>query len=440
MVAAWLLVAPGARAQQAPYLELVETVPDQTGSHWVQVSPGAISLREPQGAYAGQIAWSAPPATMDATGFSITVNVQVQGPAARIQAGGEVGGSGFDIVENPPGILVLAEVGESKSGSATLTVRPRSGLADGSIAELLVGASFGPHVIYRYRVSNTAGGTTGGMPPPLPPQMPAETLEAVLDCPSEIVRSALPSIICNIVITRWRRNTSAPVEVLMPAAIDTFGNHPSGLQVLGAGSHDVFEWDSPYNWSLLVFACPSQQGTGANCYDSATVPDAPASVPIIVRQKGGPDVNLLLTMNVIGRGGTGTGGAGQGTTARIGSAWRAGDFLHIETGALTTGPILLDWLSARWQIEPVAGTPFVRFRNHWKPDHYIHVESGTVAAGPISPDWWSAMWLIEPLEGGRYVRIRNRWRENDYLHIETGTLQAGPIQPGWWSAVWWALQ
>ncbi len=57
------------------------------------------------------------------------------------------------------------------------------------------------------------------------------------------------------------------------------------IQVLGRGSEDVFNWDEPsHSWGLFVFACPGQQGAGANCYNSLT-PPGPVAVPIIVRQK-----------------------------------------------------------------------------------------------------------------------------------------------------------
>jgi hypothetical protein len=100
------------------------------------------------------------------------------------------------------------------------------------------------------------------------------------------------------------------VEVILPQAIDTFGNHRNGIQVLGQGQNDVFNWVNPsYSWGLFVFACPSQQGTGANCNGSVTTPGL-NSVPIIVRQKNsqtGRDdvVGVVLSLFARPRPGTG---------------------------------------------------------------------------------------------------------------------------------------
>jgi hypothetical protein len=84
----------------------------------------------------------------------------------------------------------------------------------------------------------------------------------------------------------------------------------ASIQVLGQGAEDISNWDEPHSWGLFVFACPSQQGTGANCYGSVTNP-GPVSVRIIVRQKGMADANIALTLQAIAR------GAGSGNTGTI---------------------------------------------------------------------------------------------------------------------------
>ncbi|MCU0870695.1 MAG: hypothetical protein MUF30_14070, partial [Burkholderiales bacterium] len=73
---------------------------------------------------------------------------------------------------------------------------------------------------------------------------------------------------------------------------------------------------------------------------------------------------------------------------------------------------------------------FVQLKNRWKPDQYVHIENGPPTAGPIQPGWWSAMWVMENVPGANFVRLRNRWKPDQYLHIEPGRLDAGPIQPG----------
>jgi hypothetical protein len=267
------------------------------------------------------------------------------------------------------------------------------------------------------------------------------TLAATLECDSDtIVISALPSLNCHIVFTSWRRNTADPVEVSFPTELDTFGNHANGIQLNGRGSEDVFNWNSPHNWGLFVFACPSQQGTGANCYGSVTTP-GPVSVPIRVTQKGTQPLNLMLTLNAVAHGGGGGGGGlgAGGQVVRLGNRWMIGSFIHIENGPLVSGAIHADWLSAQWQFEQVAGSEFVRLRNVWKPDIYMHCEHGALEAGQIAAEWWSAMWVVEPVEGTNFIRLRNRWRGDQYINTETGALQLSPIQPDWWSAMWWTL-
>ncbi len=135
------------------------------------------------------------------------------------------------------------------------------------------------------------------------------TLSATLDCQeATIVISALPSLNCHILISGWQRNTAYPVEVILPNAIDTFGNHSNGIQVtVGPGSENIYNWDDPtHSWGIFVFACPSQKGTGANCYGSVTVPGTSPVVPIIVRQKDAV-VRFNLTLHATGRGTTGGG-------------------------------------------------------------------------------------------------------------------------------------
>lgn len=263
---------------------------------------------------------------------------------------------------------------------------------------------------------------------------------ATVSCDARaLVISQLPSVTCQLMISGFRRNTADPVEVILPQMLDQFGNHANGIQLIDAdGAEDVFSWDSPHRWPFFIFACPGQSGTGANCYGNAAVPGT-ATVPIIVRQKGMNDANVPLVLNVVARGTPPVVGGG-GQIVRIGNRWIAGSFINIEPGALTNSSILLDWLSARWALEPVAGTEFVRLRSEWKPDLYVHTENGQIETGPIRPEWESAMWAIENVGNSGYVRFRNRWRSDQYLNTESGILASTPIQQEWLSAMWWLLQ
>jgi hypothetical protein len=440
LVALAAVFGPAAARAEGPYLQLVETVVDPNvwpEGQW-KLSDGALELSLYGGGYKAQHSWSGPPASMDASGFDISLNVagQVKQVCQELAAGTSVWGPSFELTPDPPGTEVKLKQpancdqitgGASATNSLSVHVKPRSGLADGEIVDLKVSAYYGPGVTYKYKVSAT------GTPPPPPP--PA-TLAATIECDADtIVVSALPSLNCHIVFTSWRRNTADEVVVSFPTEIDTFGNHPNGIQLQGRGSEQIFSWDAPHRWGLFVFACPSQKNTGANCYDSVTTPGVLVSVPILVTQ-GSDTLNLMLALNTISRGG----GGGGGQVARIGNRYVAGTFLHIENGPLMAGQILVDWLSARWQFEPVKGTEFVRLKNAWKPDVYIHCENGKLESGPIKSDWLSAMWSVEAVEGTGYFRLKSRWRNGEYIHTRGGLLQMGPIEQDWWSAMWWTLQ
>ena len=127
-------------------------------------------------------------------------------------------------------------------------------------------------------------------------------LRAFLEYPRSpfvVTNQELPSQLVNIVISGWARNTSTPIQVIMPDSLDMSGNHPNarpwnGVQVQGAGSSTPYTWDEPFRWSLLVFSCPGQSGTGASCY-GARASAVPGSfrIPIIVQQ-GNQVVNLTL--------------------------------------------------------------------------------------------------------------------------------------------------
>ena len=256
-----------------------------------------------------------------------------------------------------------------------------------------------------------------------------------VDCPTDIVIGQLPSLNCHLLISGYRRNTADPVEVLVPNMLDQFGNHANGIQVVDLdGAEDVFNWEGTHSWGFFVFACTGPN-IGANCYDNMATP-GPATIRVTVQQEGLRPVNLLLTFNVVAKGGQ---LGGLGPEVRIGSRWIASAFLNSETGQPSSTTILLDWLSARWTLDPVEGG-YVRIHSVWKPDQYLHVENGTLEVGPIQPEWQSAMWQMEPSGGGYYVRFRNVWQADAYLTVETGELALTTIGQDWLSADWWLLQ
>ncbi len=441
-----IFVLSGSAWAQGPYLEMIEIVPDDPGNdpRW-KVADGRISIEDSQyKTYRADYTWTQPPRTSDGAGFTVNLTIEGKATPNRIYAGIGINSpsGGFEFDKDPAGADVSvpdAQPGgsESRTNSISVHVTPSPTLSDGSIVEVRVGAYFGYGVTYRYRVSATdTGGATGGGDD-TGGTTDEGPLQVQVDCPTEIVIGALPSLNCHLLISGYRRNTADPVEVLVPDMLDQFGNHANGIQVVDLdGAQDVFNWSGTYSWGFFVYACQAPN-IGANCYNNAAVP-GPASIRVIVQQKGLQPVNLLLSWNVVARGGGGD--LGQlGQEVRIGSRWIASAFLNNETGVPANTTILLDWLSARWTLDPVDGG-YVRIHSVWKPEAYLHVQNGVLEAGPIQPDWQSAMWQMEPSGGGYYVRFRNVAQGDTYLNVENGTLVLTPIGQDWLSADWWLLR
>jgi hypothetical protein len=420
-----------------PYYELVEIIPDDASpdKRYI-VRDGYIKLYDADyKTYSVEMTWSPPPRTSDSAGFTINLNITGEATPNRIYMGVGIGTptGGFTFDKDPPGADISvpdAQPGgrETRSNQASIHVTPSTSYGDGAIIELRVGAYYGYGVTYRYRVSATPVGDD---------TQPQEgPLRVTVDCPTDIVIGALPSLNCHLLISGFRRNTADPVEVLAPDMIDGYGNHANGIQLLQLdGAMDVFNWGAQYSWGFFVYACQAPN-IGANCYDSVAVP-GPASVRVVVQQKGLQPVNLLLNFNVIPRGGGNLGGLGQ--EVRIGNRWIASTFINNESGNPASTTILLDWLSARWTLDPADGGN-VRIHSVWKPDEYLHVENGYLEAGPIQPEWHSALWAMETSPDGYYVRFRNVWQPHLYLNVETGDLEASQIGPDWLSADWWLLR
>jgi hypothetical protein len=123
-------------------------------------------------------------------------------------------------------------------------------------------------------------------------------------------------------------------------------------------------------------------------------------------------------------------------TIHIRNVWKGDQYLNIEHGSIVSGQIQPDWSSARWQVQAVDGTPYVRLCNDWKPDQCLNVEHGALQAGVIKVNWLSAMWLLEAIPDTGFVRIQNRWRPDQYLNIEKGRVRASQIRTSWSSAKW----
>ena len=304
-------MATDARAE-GPYLTLIETIIDKNvwpAGQWT-LSDGYMELDLHSGLYKVQFDWRRPPASIDASGFDMTLSVagQVRSNCEPMYAGISSSGRAFAFSPDPPSADVRLvppqncdlKAGASGSGNVSVRVTPERSLSDGQVVELRVGAHYGPGVTYRYKVSNekppVIGGGEGGDGGD---GGQGARLAAMLECDSDTITiSALPSLNCHIVFTSWRRNTADPVIVSFPDERDTFGNHDNGIQLSGRGNEDIFNWDRPHRWGLFVFACPSQRNTGANCYDFWTVPGL-ATIHVRVEQAGTEPLDLQLTLNAV---------------------------------------------------------------------------------------------------------------------------------------------
>jgi hypothetical protein len=195
----------------------------------------------------------------------------------------------FEPSDNSDGAYLTVGVevksGETKENSVAVLVKPEEPLEVGQRVTLGIGPENGTGVGYTYFVKSRRGTGMG------------QLTAAIEDCPGTIMISAYPPLNCHITISGYRKNTADEVEVLFPAELDTFGNHANGIQLSGRGSMTVYAMheEDPYLWGLFIFACPSQQSMGANCYENITVPGAPVTVPIIVRQANGGSVTVPLT-------------------------------------------------------------------------------------------------------------------------------------------------
>lgn len=405
-----------AQAQEQLRLELEEIVviPEGGAPGVVQAQSGTVIVRDPDVSIDYQ--FTPPPQVIGPEGASMTLTAQATRLNGEYFVGIGVMAPGFILDPQNPGVNFWAEQYGS-SQTAYLYVRPDPGLRPGDTAAISVGVIPETNIVYRYRV-------VGGAPPPA-------NFAVTHDCPTDLEISAGMPILCNLSISGFSRDTAAPVIVTLPDMIDTFGNHPNGIQVLGQGQENTFEWTEPRAWGLTIYACPTPPNVAKNCYDNVTTP-GPQLVRVNVEQEGVGRVELTLSFNAISRN---TGGGA--STVSIGSRWKIGEFIHIERGAPESSAILWQWLSARWNLEPVEGTNFVRIGSAWQPGIYLHIQNGYLEAGGVDWAWESAQWAITPAEEAGFYRICNRWQGDACLHIENGRLEAGLIQPQWWSAMWW---
>lgn len=291
-----------ARAEEGLRIELVEVVPPPVTEEGMTVEEGRIAFSADF--VQVEFTWSELPKIIGPDGFKVTLTVHGRLDANPNETRSTpmattFWGTGFTTVPDLAQAEIELGAGQDLTRTQDVQVTPEPGLKDGDVFEFSVGSSLGPTFKYRYRV---------GMGAPPEGQVSAE----LVDCPSSIVISELPSVSCHLRISGFRHNTADPVQVILPAAMDLAGNHGNGLQVLNtAGALDVSRMDDPYLWLVTLFACPGQKGAGVNCGDTAALP-GPLSVPIVVRQDDAGETQVTLSIkavagrnSVIGKGGSG---------------------------------------------------------------------------------------------------------------------------------------
>jgi hypothetical protein len=282
------------------YLELWNTeLAEPYDENWT-MTDGRITYKNEKNQTTAEYIWTPPPKIIDAAGFSMKLSVSASATSVYYPFSAYMNANG---TENPRGlrfepgteydgasVSVEVNAGETKSNSVTATVHPEGNLVVGQRVYLSMSINnAGGGAGYRYFVKSRRATGAG--------QLSA----SINDCPATIMISAYPPLNCHITISGYRKNTADEVEVLFPSELDTFGNHANGIQLSGRGSMTVYAMheEDPYSWGLFIFACPSQENMGANCYENVTVPGIPVTVPIIVRQANGGSVTVPLTFTPV---------------------------------------------------------------------------------------------------------------------------------------------
>jgi cell division protein YceG involved in septum cleavage len=135
------------------------------------------------------------------------------------------------------------------------------------------------------------------------------------------------------------------------------------------------------------------------------------------------------------------------TPVRFKNRYTANQWINIEKGAATADAVQPAFLSAQWNMIPVAGTKFVRLESAWKLGTFLNVEKGIVEATAIPESAWSGHWELEEVKETRaagapiYYRLKNRWKMDlgkpaEYLNTEKGKLECTAVSLSFQSANW----
>lgn len=126
-------------------------VPDVWGG-W-DVAVGHIHTKIPNGTE-GTYTWDAPPQSIGADGFAVTLTVQAQsvkGDGYDTGIGMGVNSGSMTLSPDPAQAHVDPKNGDSDSLSVTVTAKPAPAYNPGDVVEFKIGAFWGPGVTYRYK-------------------------------------------------------------------------------------------------------------------------------------------------------------------------------------------------------------------------------------------------------------------------------------------------
>lgn len=265
-------------------------------------------------------------------------------------------------------------------------------------------------------------------------------LEAAAACDATTIAiGALPRVACHVTITKWRTDTTDPVELKLTKTLDAAGNLRNGLQVSGAGTIDPSGLALPYRWDLSVFACPGTDTGGAACGTRPVYPEK-NFIELELSQAGAKPLKFMTWLTATGPAYAGPGLAGR--ELRIGSASNAARFLRL---GMDKKRVELDYITttyslAIWEIEAVEGTTYVRLRNSKERDRYLHMAKETLEIGYADPNAETTHWEVLHRPQTYFYTLTNRARPGSYLRVDAGKATAGPADPSTLDAQWWVLQ
>ncbi|BCW88784.1 hypothetical protein sos41_19260 [Alphaproteobacteria bacterium SO-S41] len=438
------ILTPAMAEDRVLTLTLIETVPAPAREGWPSVASGAITQQDVNGNYTVQHTWSAPPQTMGADGFTITLTTAATVlPTTNYAGGASENSTDFSSDPDEAYAKLVVDVGVG-GGSRTVTaqVTPYGLPADGAVLELNIGAAYGPRVVYKYRASYTGGdGETPGAEDD--PGEPESQLAVTTDCPSIITISAYPPILCHLYVTGFRRNTADAIFVELPLA-DGFGNQPNGLNVVGRTQHDVYDLGDTFVTDLLIYACPSPANEARNCFDNATLPGVPITVPVLVRQgEQAVQIDLPFTPNSSSKDKDTQPGIDNPTlmvTNRvyIFGAWRRDSFLNVQDNTFQFSPVT-SWADAEWVGEKLADAngEFIRLCLARDPNTCLLVVGGALALAPVARADPASHWQTPFSDAaGGIANIQNRAFPKLFLHARDGVPAVAEIDFNWPEAQW----